>query len=119
MSNAPTAPPPGTSEEAKLDYSDPRVTDCINRYWRKNLTVMLGLLSVWALAGLGCGILWADVLNANFNLGGFPLGFWFAQQGAIIIFIFTILAYCLIMNRLDRSHHAELEQLRREHNNLS
>jgi len=103
------------SKDGKLDYSDPRVSDCINRYWRKNLALLAGLLLVWACAGLGCGILWADWLN-QFNLGGFPLGFWFAQQGAIIIFILTILGYCLSMNRIDKQHHAELQRLRREQN---
>jgi putative solute:sodium symporter small subunit len=102
--------------DMKLDYSDPRVTDCISRYWRKNITCMVLLLAVWAFAGLGCGILWADWLNAHYSLGGFPLGFWFAQQGAIVVFILTILAYCLIMNRLDRQHHEELQRLWREQN---
>ena len=116
MSQTPTQTASQQAGEAKLDYSDPRVIDCINRYWRKNLMLMVALLAVWAAAGLGCGILWADWLNANYSLGGFPLGFWFAQQGAIIVFILTILTYCVIMNRLDKQHHDELQRLRREQN---
>ena len=101
------------SNNASLDYHDPRVTALIDAYWRKNITAMLILLAIWFFVGLGCGVLWADWLN-QFSIGGFPLGFWFAQQGAIIAFILLILAYCLIMNRLDRTHHAELERLRQE-----
>ena len=57
-------------------------------------------------------MLLADRLNA-FRLGGFPLGFWFAQQGSILIFVALIGVYALAMRRLDRVHHAELEALRR------
>ncbi len=87
---------------------------CLRRYWRTNLVVMAVLLVVWAIVGLGCGVLWADRLN-EFRLPGtgYPLGFWFAQQGSIAAFVLLVLAYCLIMNRVDRRHHAELERLRR------
>jgi len=61
--------------------------DSIDRYWRKNMLIMFLLLVIWAVVGLGCGVLLADRLN-QFALGGFPLGFWFAQQGSIIVFIF-------------------------------
>ena len=83
------------------------------RYWRSNLRIMLGLLLLWGLAGLGAGVLAADMLNA-FRLPGtgFPLGFWFAHQGSIVIFVVLILAYCLLMNRLDRRHQAEIDQLK-------
>lgn len=73
------------------------------------------LLTVWAVAGIGCGVLFADTLNQYRFFGtGYPLGFWFAQQGSIIVFVFVILAYCLIMNRLDSTHRAQLDQLDRE-----
>jgi putative solute:sodium symporter small subunit len=91
---------------------DPRLHACVQAYWRRNLRLMAGLLAVWAFAGLGCGVLLADRLNA-FSLGGFPLGFWFAQQGSILIFVALIGVYALAMRRLDRIHHAELEALRR------
>ena len=84
----------------------------IDRYWRANLRVMAVLLLIWAAVGLGCGVLLADVLNQH-RLGGFPLGFWFAQQGSIITFVLLILAYALALNRLDDRHHRELEELRR------
>lgn len=80
------------------------------RYWRRNLTLTLVLLAIWFVAGLGCGVLFADVLN-EVKLGGFPLGFWFAQQGAIVVFVVLILVYAIGMARLDRAHRRELEQL--------
>jgi putative solute:sodium symporter small subunit len=79
-------------------------------YWRANLLLMALLLAVWALAGLGAGVLFADRLNDLGSIGGFPLGFWFAQQGSIIVFILLILAYALLMNRLDARHHRDLER---------
>ena len=92
---------------------DPRVVASIDRYWRANLRVMAVLLVIWAAVGLGCGVLFADVLN-QYRLGGFPLGFWFAQQGSIITFVLLILVYALALNRLDARHHRELEGLRGE-----
>ncbi len=71
-------PSPPPSRDPDIDVHDPRVADAIHRYWRKNLRIMVALLLVWAAAGLGCGVLFADVLN-RFRIGGFPLGFWFAQ----------------------------------------
>ena len=83
----------------------------LKRYWRKNMALMFCLLLVWAAAGLGCGIIWADELNQYKMPGsGFPLGFWFAQQGSIIVFVLIILIYCLMMNKMDATHHRELEE---------
>jgi putative solute:sodium symporter small subunit len=103
------APPTGPS----VDVRDPRVVEAIDRYWRRNVRIMAVLLAIWAAAGLGCGVLFADFFN-QFRLGGFPLGFWFAQQGSILIFVLLILAYGLLLNRLDDAHHLELERLRAE-----
>jgi len=87
----------------------------LKQYWRKNITYTIVLLVFWAVAGLGCGVLLADWLNLYKLPGtGFPLGFWFAHQGSIIVFVLLILAYCLLMNRLDTKHHNELEQLKKE-----
>ncbi|NNC89247.1 MAG: DUF4212 domain-containing protein [Akkermansiaceae bacterium] len=73
------------------------------RYWRKNLSVLAGLLSVWFLVSHGCGILWVDQLDKIRIPGtGFKLGFWFAQQGSIYVFVVLIAIYVLVMNRLDR-----------------
>ncbi len=70
-------------------------------YWRRNLSIIRGCLIVWALVSLVAGVILAPWLN-NFQLGGYPLGFWFAQQGAIYVFIILIFFYAWRMNKLDR-----------------
>ena len=72
-------------------------------YWKKNLRVMLVLLSIWALVSYVCGILLVEQLN-QVRLGGFPLGFWFAQQGSIYVFVVLIFVYCFYMKKLDRDY---------------
>ncbi len=72
-------------------------------YWRRNLRYLGMLLAVWFLVSYGAGILFADALNQFRVPGtGFPLGFWFAQQGAIYVFVVLIFVYVVLMNRLDR-----------------
>lgn len=85
------------------------VSAAAQTYWRKNLRIMAVLLVIWAAVGLGAGVLFADTLN-QWSIGGYPLGFWFAQQGSIIVFVLLILVYALQMNRLDREHHEDLER---------
>lgn len=70
------------------------------QYWRKNLMYLLILLSIWFLVSFGAGILFVDQLNA-FKIAGFPLGFWFAQQGSIYVFVVLIFIYVRLMNKLD------------------
>lgn len=70
-------------------------------YWRTNVKYLMILLCIWFLVSYGAGILWADQLN-QIRLGGFKLGFWFAQQGSIYFFVVLIYVYVLLMNRLDR-----------------
>jgi putative solute:sodium symporter small subunit len=70
------------------------------RYWRTNLKLVGCLLVVWFLVSYGAGILFVEPLN-EIHMGGFPLGFWFAQQGSIVVFIVLILVYCLKMDRID------------------
>jgi putative solute:sodium symporter small subunit len=72
-----------------------------NLYWKKNLSIITWCLAIWAIVSLGCGVLFAPVLN-SFQIGGYPLGFWFAQQGSIYTFIILIFFYAWRMNRLDR-----------------
>jgi putative solute:sodium symporter small subunit len=80
------------------------------RHWRAVVRLTLLLLALWATLSLGCGVLFADALNA-FRLGGFPLGFWFAQQGAIVGFVLLVLVYVLAMRRLDRRHRDDLARI--------
>ncbi len=70
-------------------------------YWKKNLRYLTILLSIWFLVSYGCGILFAEPLN-SIKMGGFPLGFWFAQQGAIYVFVLLIFIYVHLMNKLDK-----------------
>ncbi|GLR15743.1 DUF4212 domain-containing protein [Portibacter lacus] len=76
------------------------------KYWRKNLKYLAILLSIWFAVSYGCGIIFADQLN-QFNFLGFPLGFWFAQQGAIYVFVILIFVYVWLMNRLDKSFNVD------------
>jgi len=71
-------------------------------YWRRNLTYVAVLLAIWFAVSYGCGILLADELD-GIRLGGFKLGFWFAQQGSIYVFVALIFVYVWLMNRLDRT----------------
>jgi putative solute:sodium symporter small subunit len=75
----------------------------MQRYWKTNKSYMIVLLIVWAAVSYGCGIFFVEELNA-IQLGGFPLGFWFAQQGSIFVFVLIILAYFLLMDRLDKKY---------------
>lgn len=69
-------------------------------YWRRNIKIVLSLIAVWFIVSFGFGILLVDQLNAV-RLGGFKLGFWFAQQGSIFTFVVLIFIYVYKMNRLD------------------
>jgi len=91
--------------------SSPALQQASRDHWRRVLWLSASLLLVWALVSLGCGVWFADTLNA-FHLGGFPLGFWFAQQGSIVVFVLLILVYALGMNRLERRHRGDVERLR-------
>jgi putative solute:sodium symporter small subunit len=79
--------PPSPDPLATLED---RIAEAMRRYWRRNVLVMASLLAIWAVAGLGCGVLFAEELN-RLHWGGFPLGFWFAQQGSILVFVALIL----------------------------
>lgn len=72
----------------------------MNNYWKTNLKYLSILLSVWFIVSFGFGILFVDFMN-QFQVGGFKLGFWFAQQGSIYVFVVLIFMYVFLMNRLD------------------
>ncbi len=72
-------------------------------YWRANVRLVLILLFVWFAVSFGAGILFVDVLDRVMLPGtGVPLGFWFAQQGSIYVFVALIFVYVVLMNRMDR-----------------
>ncbi|MDF9798226.1 putative solute:sodium symporter small subunit [Catalinimonas alkaloidigena] len=78
-------------------------------YWRHNLKYLAILLAIWFISSYGFGILLADELN-QIKMGGFKLGFWFAQQGSIYIFVVIIFIYVWLMNRLDKKYEVDEEE---------
>lgn len=94
---ASSGPPSSPSNKsAQTDHAD---------YWKGTLRVVFALLTVWAAISYGAGILFVDFLNQYTLPGtGFPLGFWFAQQGAVFGFVLIVVVYVVVMNRLDRRH---------------
>lgn len=75
-------------------------------YWRANVKLIWILLVIWFVFSYGAGLIFADQLN-HIQIAGFPLGFWFAEQGAIYVFILLIVTYTISMNRLDKKFDVE------------
>lgn len=75
----------------------------LNAYWKKNLRFLAILLTAWFVVSFGFGILFREPLD-QIRMGGFKLGFWFAQNGSIYVFILLIFIYVFWMNRLDRDY---------------
>ena len=73
----------------------------MKQYWKRNLGYLAILLTIWFVVSYGFGILLVDELN-GIRLGGFKLGFWFAQQGSIYVFVILIFVYVWLMNKLDK-----------------
>ncbi len=78
----------------------PLPPDNKKHYWHRNIRLILKLLAVWFVVAYGGGIIFVDYLN-QFHLGGYPLGFWIAQQGSIYVFVALIFVYARAMNTLD------------------
>lgn len=81
----------------------------MQEYWRHNIRYLVLLLIIWFVCSFGFGILLADELN-QIKMGGFKLGFWFAQQGSIYIFVLLIFVYVWLMNRLDKKYEVDEEK---------
>ena len=75
----------------------------IRTHWQENRRLMISLLSIWFVVSYLLGIVFVEPLN-QFHLGGFPLGFWFAQQGSIFVFIILTFVYAFRMDRIDRRY---------------
>lgn len=80
-------------------------------YWKKNLQYLGILLGIWFVVSYGFGILIVDELD-RFRFGGFKLGFWFAQQGAIYVFVVLIFVYVFLMNRLDKKYDFDEKEIK-------
>ncbi len=78
-------------------------------YWRSNLKILSILLSIWFIVSFGFGIIWSDSLD-QVQIGGFKLGFWFAQQGSIYFFVLLIFIYIYLMNKLDKNYKDKSEE---------
>ena len=72
-----------------------------DEYWKSNLRIVFSLLVIWFIASFGFAIIFSDMLD-QIKVGGFKLGFWFAQQGSIYIFVLIIFIYVWLMKRLDK-----------------
>ena len=72
-------------------------------YWRANLKILIILISIWFMVSFGFGIIFSDFLD-QYQIGGFKLGFWFAQQGSIYLFVVLIFIYVYLMNKLDKKY---------------
>ena len=79
------------------------MTDNQRAYWRATRRLTVGLLLVWFAVSFGAGILFREALDAV-SIGGAPLGFWMAQQGAIYVFVALIVIYCVVMTRLEKKY---------------
>ena len=79
-----------------------------NAYWSANIRIIYICLAIWAIVSYGFGILLRPALSA-IPVGGTDLGFWFAQQGSIVIFIALIFYYAIYMNKIDRAHGVDEE----------
>ena len=77
------------------------ITNNSKTYWNTNLKYLAILLLIWFIVSFLYGIILPETLN-QFKIGGFPLGFWFAHQGAIYTFVILIFVYVYLMNRLDK-----------------
>ena len=78
----------------------------LQAYWKANLRILIVLLVIWFIVGFVCPILMVDQLN-SIQFGGFKLGFWFAFQGSIIVFVILLFVYAHLMNRLDKKYGVE------------
>ena len=86
-----------------MNKEDTKILNHAKAYWKENIKYVSILLAIWALVSYGAGILFKDELN-EFRLGGFKLGFWFAQQGSLYVFVILIFVYVRLMNKLDKKY---------------
>ncbi len=91
-------------EDQEPEVESTEATDTAEgAYWRENIRLLAVLMTIWFACSFGAGILFRDFLD-QFSLGGYPLGFWFAQQGSIYIFIALIFYYVVKMKKIERKY---------------
>ena len=95
-----------TEIQQEKNGSKPENNPNLNKYGIKNLQYVGMLLAIWFSVSFGCGILFVDELD-HFKIAGFKLGFWFAQQGSIYVFVLLIFVYVWLMNRLDQKYNVD------------
>lgn len=77
--------------------------DVASAFWKENVSLIIKLVIVWFLVSFGFGIILREPLDA-ITIGGFGLGFWFAQQGSIYCFIILIFVYAMLMNKIEKKY---------------
>lgn len=80
--------------------------DIAQAYWKDNISTIIKLLVIWFVASYGFGIIFVDELN-SIQIAGFKLGFWFAQQGAIYVFVILIFVYAKIMENIEKKYNVD------------
>lgn len=105
---AKTAGPPRDGQNVQRDQGTLRrgktmSADMAKKYWSENVRLLICLLLVWFAVSFGAGILFVDTLN-KVQIGGFPLGFWFAQQGSIYTFVMLIFFYTFYMKKIEHRY---------------
>ena len=99
--------PSGEGAQSRSEAAPERAAE---GYWRANTRLQLVLLAIWAVFGYLLAVLLAEPLN-EFSVGGFPIGFWMAQQGAIVVFVVLIFVYAVVMDRVDHEYDVHEEEL--------
>lgn len=80
--------------------------DIAQAYWKDNISTIIKLLVIWFVVSYGFGIIFVDELN-SIQIAGFKLGFWFAQQGAIYVFVILIFVYAKIMENIEKKYNVD------------
>ncbi len=91
-----------------MSKTNSKYTEAMQQYWSTHLTYIFVLLFIWAFVSFGLSILFVDSIN-SIRLGGFKLGFWFAQQGSIFVFIILIFLYTYLMHKLEEKFNVDHE----------
>lgn len=90
-------------QNASDQHTDQETNETTGGYRKSSHIILFSLLAIWFLVSFGCGIIFRDWLD-QFTIGTAPLGFWMAQQGSIICFVLILIAYAILMGRLDEKH---------------